>query len=45
MSAMKRMVENIVELWWNGMDVENIAKTLCVSVDIVVSVVEEYSEA
>jgi uncharacterized protein (DUF433 family) len=43
MSAMKRMVEDIVELWEQGLSVAKIAESLRIDADMVEGVVEQYS--
>jgi orotate phosphoribosyltransferase-like protein len=44
MSAMKRLIENILELYEEGVSVTMIAKSLGIDREMVESVVEEYSE-
>lgn len=43
MSAMKRLVEDIMELWEEGLFVDEIAKRLQVDEELVRNAVEEHS--
>jgi orotate phosphoribosyltransferase-like protein len=42
MSCIKRFIENVMELWEEGMTVEEIAESLRVDLETIENVVDEY---
>jgi orotate phosphoribosyltransferase-like protein len=44
MSAVKRLIEDIMELWESGKPVAEIAESLRIDMEMVQHVVEEYSD-